>query len=137
MHRTEIQVRFADTDALGHVNNASFATYGETARIAFFREVAGMYSSPGETGNFILARLAMDFRSQVKLGQKVEVITRLRRLGTTSLTIAQDVLADGVLAAELEAVAVSFDYSTQRPVAIGGQLRELAERLLADAHKPG
>lgn len=131
VHVTPIQVRFGDTDALGHVNNAVYATYAETARIEFFREVAGLYSQPGETGGFILARLAMDFRSQVRLGQQVEVATRLTRLGNTSLTVTQQVLADGVVAADVEAVAVSFDYGTQRPVPIPAELRAVGERLLA------
>ena len=130
-HVTLIQVRFGDTDALGHVNNAVFATYAETARIEFFRAEAGLYSQPGETGGFILARLAMDFRSQVRLGQKVEVATRLTRLGNTSLTVTQQVLADGVVAADIEAVAGCFDYVTQRPVRVPERLREIGERLLA------
>ena len=32
-HRTDIQMRFGDTDALGHVNNASYASYAEVARL--------------------------------------------------------------------------------------------------------
>ncbi|MEA2609282.1 MAG: Thioesterase-like superfamily, partial [Chloroflexota bacterium] len=32
-HRVEIVVRFADTDAMGHVNNAVYLSYMETARI--------------------------------------------------------------------------------------------------------
>ena len=133
MHVTPIQVRFSDTDALGHVNNAVFATYAEAARIDFFRTVAGMYSEPGETGGFILARLALDFRSQVLLGQKVEVVTRLARMGSTSLTMQQQVMADGVVAADIEAVAVSFDYERQRPVRIPARLRELGEQLLSES----
>jgi acyl-ACP thioesterase len=31
-HRRMIEVRFADTDAMGHVNNAKYLTYVETAR---------------------------------------------------------------------------------------------------------
>lgn len=131
VHVTPIQVRFGDTDALGHVNNAVYATYAETARVAFFRDVAGLYSQPGETGGFILARLAMDFRSQVRLGQKVEVTTQLARLGNTSFTVTQQVLADGVVAADIEAVAVCFDYVSQRPVPIPAELRAIGERLLA------
>lgn len=133
MHTTEIQVRFGDTDALGHVNNAVFATYAETARIEFFRSAAGMYSEPGESGGFILARLAIDFRSQVLLGQKVEVVTRIAGMGNSSLTMQQQILADGVVAADIEAVAVSFDYERQRPVRIPAELRELGERLMAEA----
>ena len=33
-HEVEIQVRFADTDAMGHVNNATYLTYCEIARVA-------------------------------------------------------------------------------------------------------
>lgn len=133
MHVTPIQVRFGDTDALGHVNNAVFATYAETARIEFFREQAGLYSVPGDTGGFILARLAIDFRSQVKLGQQVEVRSRIAKLGNSSITMTQQILADGVVAAEIEAVAVSFDYEEQRPVRIPQHIRELAERQLGEA----
>ena len=31
VHRTPVQMRFADTDALGHVNNGSFVLYAEIA----------------------------------------------------------------------------------------------------------
>ena len=130
MHETTIQVRFGDTDALGHVNNAVFATYAETARIAFFREAAGMYASPDDTGGFILARLAIDFRAQVKLGHEVKVRTRIAKMGSSSITMTQQVLADGMVAADIEAVAVSFDYEKQRPVRIPDHIRELAEKQL-------
>ena len=133
MHVTPIQVRFGDTDALGHVNNAVFASYAETARISFFREQVGMYTSPGDTGGFILARLAIDFRAQVKLGQQVEVVTRVAKLGNSSITMTQQVLADGMIAADIEAVAVSFDYQKQRPVRIPQHIRELAEQQLNQA----
>ena len=40
-HRREIQVRFADTDAMGHVNNAKYLTYCEIARISYWTDVTG------------------------------------------------------------------------------------------------
>gem|GEM_PF-7071886 len=57
-----IQLRFSDTDRLGHVNNAVFATYAELGRLAFLREL-GMTDQ-----GLILARLAIDFLRQVRLG---------------------------------------------------------------------
>ena len=62
-HRTPIQVRFADTDAQGHLNNGSFAIYAETARLAFFRDLGSA------VGSLILAHLAIDFRRQVRFGE--------------------------------------------------------------------
>ena len=37
----EVGVRFADTDAMGHVNNANYMTYCEIARVAYYEEVSG------------------------------------------------------------------------------------------------
>src|SRR5205814_7620884 len=38
-HRHPIDVRLADTDAMGHVNNANYLTYVEIARIAYYERV--------------------------------------------------------------------------------------------------
>ena len=38
-HQTNIQLRFKDIDALGHVNNANHFTYFEVARVRYFDEV--------------------------------------------------------------------------------------------------
>jgi acyl-CoA thioester hydrolase len=38
IHTTTIQVRFADVDKLGHVNNAKYLTYFEIARMQFFKD---------------------------------------------------------------------------------------------------
>lgn len=138
-HRTEIQVRFADTDALGHINNAVYATYAELGRVEFMRAL-GI-----EPGGFILARLALDYRRQVRLGERVSVETWVERVGNTSVTMRQVVLAGGGAAAlaatgaeaeaatvveaevatEVEAVAVTFDYATNRPVRVPDRMREL------------
>ena len=69
VHRTDIQVRFNDTDALGHLNNTSYALYAEHARITFFQDVGG------SVGSLILAHLSLDFRQQVKFGDNVAVET--------------------------------------------------------------
>ncbi|MFM7212430.1 MAG: acyl-CoA thioesterase, partial [Actinomycetota bacterium] len=39
--RTTVAVRWADLDALGHVNNATFLTYLEECRDQFMREALG------------------------------------------------------------------------------------------------
>ncbi len=109
VHRTAIQMRFSDTDALGHINNGSFAIYAETARLALVRELGDAFQS------LILAHLSIDFRRQVMFGEPVEVDTEVVKLGTTSITMRQVVRAAGEPAAEVQSVVVLFDYATQRP----------------------
>ena len=108
-HRTEIQVRFADTDAQGHLNNGSYAIYAETARLAFFRDLGS------GVGSLILARLAIDFRRQVRFGEAVAVDTWVERVGTTSVALRHAIRADGAVAADVSSVVVRFDYDAQRP----------------------
>jgi acyl-CoA thioester hydrolase len=109
VHRTPIQMRFSDTDALGHINNGSFAIYAETARLELMGALGGSFRS------LILAHLSIDFRRQVMFGEPVEVTTEVVKLGTTSVTMRQVVLAAGEPAAEVRSVVVLFDYTTQRP----------------------
>ena len=118
VHHTRIQMRFADTDALGHVNNGSFVVYVESGRLEFFRDLGC------EVRSLILAHLAVDFRRQVTFGQAVGVDTWVEKVGRTSVTLRQNVLADGVVAAETRSVVVCFDYATQKPAPWSEVVRE-------------
>jgi acyl-CoA thioester hydrolase len=120
-HRIDIQVRFADTDAVGHINNASFATWGELARLRFLQE-----SGHGPV-NIILAHLGIDFRRQVDYTDRVHVESRIATIGTSSCTLAQVVYANDAVAAEIKSVIVSFDYQTQRAVPIPAAFRAWLE----------
>lgn len=121
-HRTDIQVRFADTDAMGHLNNASYALYAETARLDFFREIGAALTS------LILARLAIDFRRQVNYGEAVHVDTWVERVGRSSITVSHTIVAAGQVVAEVSSVVVHFDYASSRAEAIPADLRERLSR---------
>jgi acyl-CoA thioester hydrolase len=102
-------MRFADTDALGHVNNGSFTVYAETGRLEF------LHALGTDVRALILAHLAVDFRRQVRFGAALAVETWVERVGTTSVTLRQAVRADEAVAAEVRSVVVCFDYDAQRP----------------------
>lgn len=116
-HRLEIQVRFGDTDAMGHLNNTSFAYYAEVGRLDFFAAFGEAVRS------LILAHLAIDFRRQVRFGEAVTVETQVERLGRSSVTLRQRVLAGGTLAADVRSVVVYFDYANAASKEIPDALR--------------
>ena len=66
------RVRFRDCDPMGHVNNAVYSTYLEQARIGVL----------GGLQEFILARVEIDFRAELRAGEEIEVHTRCGRVGT-------------------------------------------------------
>jgi acyl-CoA thioester hydrolase len=117
-------VRFRDLDGMGHVNNAVFMTYMETARLNYFRSL-GLGDNPLE--GMILARAEVDFRSPIELGEQVEVGVRTGRIGTKSFDLDQEVRADGRVAAEGKFVLVAYDYTTNRSQEIPESWRERLE----------
>ena len=125
IHRIDIQVRFADTDAMGHLNNASYALYAETARLEFMR------SAGAPVTDLILARLAIDFRRQATYGSPTHVESWIDRIGRSSIGIAHKVVSDGQVAAEISSVIVHFDYATARAIDIPDDLRTRLEPYLA------
>jgi acyl-CoA thioester hydrolase len=120
-HSVDIQVRFADTDMLGHVNNASFATWAEVARLQFFAALGEV------SNNWILASLHIDYRRQVEFTDRVRVDTRIERIGMSSITVIQTIFANDALAADVIAVIVQFDYATSKSKPIAPELRAALE----------
>jgi acyl-CoA thioester hydrolase len=121
-HRTDIQVRFGDTDALGHLNNTAFAAYAEHARLSLFR------SLEATAQGFILAHLSIDFLKQVGFDDRVYVLTAVERLGNTSMRLRQEIFASDELAAKARSVVVVFDYASQKPAPIPDPLRQALSR---------
>ena len=121
-HRVEIEVRFADTDAMGHVNNAKYLTYCEMARIRYWTDVTGEPIAPGHEGaeSLILAEARITYRAPVFHGERVTVQTRATRIGSTSFVLEHRLTAcspDGAprLVATSDSVMVRYDYATERP----------------------
>jgi len=108
------RVRFRDVDSFGHVNNAVYSTYLEQARL----------DALGGLGSVILARVEIDFRAEVNVGEEVEVRSRCSRIGTKSLDLEHEVLAGGRLAAEAKSVLVGYDYETRRSTPLSDELKK-------------
>jgi acyl-CoA thioester hydrolase len=108
------RVRFSDRDAIGHVNNAVYSTYLEEARIGVL----------GGLADFILARVEIDFRAELRQPREVEVRSRLERMGTKSFDLRHEIHADGVLVAEAKSVLVSYDYGRGESVPVPAELRQ-------------
>jgi acyl-CoA thioester hydrolase len=118
-----MDVRFADMDAMGHVNNAVYLTYFEAARMAYWMHVTGRPDLSGM--DMILARAEVDFRSPLKAPESIEVGVGCASIGRTSFVLEQDMheIKTGRLVAEARKVLVHYDYNTLRSVPIGPDLR--------------
>ena len=129
-HELRIAIRWRDVDALRHVNNAVYATYLEECRDGWLARALGDDAS---LWDYVLARVAIDFRAEVGLGEEA-VLARvsLARIGTSSLTLREEIRKlDGTIAAEAESVIVARDPETGRSRPLTAAERAALELVLA------
>jgi acyl-CoA thioester hydrolase len=115
---TRERVRFGDCDPMGHANNAVYSTYLEQARITVL----------GGLDPFILARVEIDFRSELRMNDEIEIRTRCSRIGTKSFELEHQIWTGDRLAAEAKSVLVGYDYHRGTSVPIPDETkRRLSE----------
>ena len=133
-----IPIHWGDMDALGHVNNARYFTYIESARFAYFREshIGALREEPDQGP--VLASTRCDFRRQLHYPAEIDVGARVSRVGTTSFTMEYaifdhetgDLIANG----EGALVWVNYDEGVPIPVpdAVKTRIQEIEDRRPAE-----
>ena len=102
--RTADKLRYADTDRQGHVNNAVFATFFETGRVALLYDPDGPLHAPD--GAFVIAKLSVDFLGEILWPGTVEIGTAVASIGRSSVRLEQSLFQNGRRVAAAESVIV-------------------------------
>jgi acyl-CoA thioester hydrolase len=116
--RLEVPVRFRDTDAMGHVNNAVYLTYLEIARERYWRELFGLEDY--RQVDLVVARIEIDYLSPATAGETLVLGIRASAIGGKSFDFVyggwEREKGRAVLAAR--SVQVMYDYAsgTTKPV---------------------
>ncbi|ELY99759.1 thioesterase superfamily protein [Natrialba chahannaoensis JCM 10990] len=114
-YEVEVEVRLRDVDFMGHVNNATYATYLEQAREAFFTDVFGTSLVDLDT---VLANVELNYERPIEADATVIIALAIGELGTASLPMRYEIRADGVCAATASTVQVFIDRESEqsRPI---------------------
>lgn len=105
-------IRYADTDAQGHVNNAVFSTYLETGRTHFLLN-PDRPLRPAGTG-FVIAKLILDFKAEMRWPGEAHVGTRCKSIGRSSFVMEQIIVQNDTVCALAETVIVMMDLTTRK-----------------------
>ena len=114
-----VPVRWGDMDAFGHVNNAAYFTYCESARIRYF-ETIGLETDRLQSEGPAVVSATCNFRRQVRHPATLKVGARVTKIGKSSFTLeyglyleeTEELVADGV------SIAVWMDYVNGRSKAL-------------------
>lgn len=119
---TTHRLRFNDTDALGHVNNAVFAVMLEQGRAELVR-LAGIHThSPGHM--IVILRLELDFKAELSWPGDVLIETEVAGFGNRSFRLRQRILQDGKLCGAAMTTIALVDRAVKRAVALNEAQRQ-------------
>ena len=116
-----VQPRFVETDALGHINNTVLPQWFEQARTPIFKLFVP--SMDPKDWTLILAKIEVEFVSELFYQFDVELRTYIERIGNSSCVIYQEAWQRGQLGAKGRATLVHFDHSSKKSVAIPDDIR--------------
>lgn len=125
-------VRSYELDSYGHANNAAITQWFEHARNKLLQDHGFDYGNIEQHWGvrFVLVSSKVDYRHSLRMGQRVELITTVSRIGRTSTAFAQrvesvDAAGAREVAAECESVIVWTDPAMKVPQPVPPQFRQL------------
>ena len=118
--RVRVPIRWRDLDLLGHVNQSVYHELLEEGRGALFARLQE------DAFPFVLVHVELDYRAEVRRDHEwVEVVSRVGRVGTKSVTIEERVeRSDGVVATEGRSVLVAWDPDARTSRELSARERE-------------
>jgi acyl-CoA thioester hydrolase len=123
----DLPVQFRDIDVMGHVNNATYIQYMETARVELARSLGQVRE--GFRAGFIVASVRCEFKKPIRDERRITVSVWVSRIGDGSWDL--DYSIRGPRRTEYaigRTTQVAYDYKTRATVRISGKLKkELAK----------
>ena len=117
-----IDVRWRDLDGLGHVNNAVYLTYFETARCAYALELLG--GTRLEDITFILGESTIRYLKPAHFGDDLVIGARVERIGTKSFVLAYELRREGEVICAGSSIQVWYDYAADRSIPVPDSFRQ-------------
>ena len=121
--KVRFTVRFRDVDVLGHVNNAVYFTYMETARTEYWMKTFGGQSL--QDLHFVVAHAECDFKKPAHFGDEIEVTIRTTSIRNSSFDWLYEIrnAQTEELVAHGKTVQVFYDHATQKSSPVPPEVR--------------
>ena len=122
-----IAVRWRDLDAFNHVNNSTYLTYLEEARLQWMQSMGDAIESSATP---VLAASELNYRRPIAWPAQLQVQLLCERTGNSSITIAHrmvDASDPQTLYCDGRVVMVWIDPATGKPVPLPPSVRQAAQ----------
>lgn len=122
----KMRIYYEDTDAGGVVYHSNYLKFCERARSEiFFAKNIQIFDA--SKGHFLLTKAYCDFIKPAKLGDIVEIKTKLLKIKNASVEILQEIYKEEVLLFRMELVLAFI--KDEKPTKMSIELKKLFEEL--------
>ena len=130
-HHLTIPLRWADFDAMSHVNNTAYLEFMQEARISLIHELGLDKTSLQETGHFV-ARNEIDYLRPIGMtDHQVVVALWVSRFGGASYDVEYEISdAAGNVCAKAKSVMVTVDVASGEVIRVPDAVREVMSRFV-------
>ena len=113
-----VDSRWRDMDAIGHINHATYLTFFETARVDFLKQLGFDLLKRDVDNSVILASMKVDYIKQSVHPSKYNIGCRITRLGNKSFDLFSAIFVKQDLNPIVFGVftLVAFNYKTQKTI---------------------
>ncbi|MCQ2298352.1 MAG: acyl-CoA thioesterase [Bacteroidales bacterium] len=122
-HIVPLQVRYNDVDQQGHINNAVIMEFFDLGKSDYF-ETVGISVTPESDFTVLIVHYDVDFTGQMLFHDKMQVCTRLEKLGNKSLTLHQEVHANGKCCVVCHTILSGYSRSAHASAVIPEEIKE-------------
>lgn len=129
-----IQIRFADCDLMGHVNNGIYLSYFETARMHYFAHLLGL-KWDWNTHGVILRKNELEYFQPLFLHDSPRIEIFLQHISEKSFTLAYELRSNDVLKTTGKSVLVCFDSKQGKSILIPEAMKQALLTLKKISHE--
>ncbi|GGH25072.1 acyl-CoA thioester hydrolase [Cribrihabitans marinus] len=102
------RVRFAELDALNHVNNKAYLEWFETVRVAYFKQLCAHHYEGRPAPRMVIRNADIHYVQEMVMDEDYVVTVRVTGYRTTSFVMEHQLWSGGSLRARMTGVMVTL-----------------------------
>ena len=125
----KIQVRFADLDVMGNVNNSVYLSYFEMTRVHYFKQLVGSNWDWRKEG-VLLVRNEIDYLKPILLNDEPEVHMTLEKIGEKSISLLYEIKVNQEVCTKGKSILVCFNAEERKTIPVPKVMAEALKKLI-------
>lgn len=120
----------SDIDELGHMNYLKYVKHFEKARFEWMKEVGvSTETLLGANRATVLLKFDTEYKKEVRLGDTVEIRTKLKKVGNKSFTLEQLMYHGELLSSTSNVILTIMDLQTRKAIRVPDEIAKFKRNI--------